>query len=313
MLNGSFVPVAVDINVVMNQKDAEGDFFRNIAEQGHYAGVTKPTATRQGLYITGVDADLLRSMNTTDAQEVIGLMSRGLASWESKNPNKIKAFAQSNDPDSNYFAEFPSGGLILRETMRDLPRTSVYRQPTDRHNFDHVWLSKEEVDSLVPEDVKEGQTWQIADSISKRLVQFHMVDQVKGEADAWAHDDVKTSEISAKVTKIQDDTVTIQLSGKAKCQKPASGKKNPYNGQRIRVEQTIDLNIQGWITFDASDKQITKFELLAAGPRTGGALYNFRWDDMGPEPIGFAFEMLADKPQNRIRPKFIHWGYWGSE
>ena len=45
-----FVPVAENCSYLQRQEDAKGEFFRLIAEQGHYAGRTQPSATRQGIY-----------------------------------------------------------------------------------------------------------------------------------------------------------------------------------------------------------------------------------------------------------------------
>ena len=71
--------MATNINHSQHRKDIEGKYFRKIAEQGHYAGRTQPTSTRQGLYVATVDGHLLASVNSTDAGEVLGMMKRAVA------------------------------------------------------------------------------------------------------------------------------------------------------------------------------------------------------------------------------------------
>ncbi len=312
MLNESFVPVAIDINLVKRQSDSEGDFFRHIAEQGHYAGRTKPTPTRQGLYISGVDGDLLDSLNSTRAESITGLIKRGLAEWDRKQKAEktVQPLRESNEVDANFVVEFPEGGLILRQTMRDLPISSMPRRRTKRHNFDHAWLTANEKSQFVPKEMKPGSSWEIPSSTVKRFVSFHTVDQVNGEADAWDRDHVKEASINARVTKVLGTKVTIELSGHAKCSKDPSGATNPYNQSRVEKHIANDLSIQGHLVYDSELKSFESFRVLAAGVRSGADVYNSRTRDMGPSPIAFAFEMLEDKPENRIKPKFLLWKYF---
>ena len=45
-----FVPAADEVWHLQNRKDAECRLFQAIAEQGHYAGRSRPSTTRQGIY-----------------------------------------------------------------------------------------------------------------------------------------------------------------------------------------------------------------------------------------------------------------------
>ncbi len=59
-----FVPVAENCSPLQSQRDAKGEFFRLVAEQGHYAGRTYPTGTRQGMYVFTADGKVLGAANT---------------------------------------------------------------------------------------------------------------------------------------------------------------------------------------------------------------------------------------------------------
>ncbi len=310
-LNKHFVNVAIDINFVKHQQDNEGEFFRKIAEQGHYAGRTKPTNTRQGLYVATADGNLLASVNTTRPRDALAMVEKAIKRFGNSDAYEIKKFAASNSPDKRFNIAFPKGGLILRQTTRDLPRSDDPDFATWRHNFDHVWLAAKELKSFVPVNPKVGETYSIPAALAKRLAMFHFVDQVKGEADAFRKSAVD-AEMQAKVSHIEDQKISIRIRGKAKCTQPPTGDRNPYSGNRIKKERGVDVLIRGRLKYDASEKSFGQFDLVVFGDRWGAATYNFRSQDMGPAPIGFAFEMLSTTPENMTRPKFLLWDYFQS-
>ena len=298
------MPVAIDINHLMHQQDAEGEFFRHIAEQGHYAGRTRPSSTRQGLYVTGVDGDLVGSINSTRADDVVKLLRRGAARWNESSADK--PFRRSNKSDSRYVVSFPEGGMILRETMRDLPSASNSRRKFDRHNFDHVWLTAEEKKNFMPSRLSVGHSWSISESTVKSLAAYHTIDQVRGEATPFSMEQVKEAVLSAEVVAVKGHRALVKLTGKIRNVKTPTGQRNPFNGYKVEQNISNNLKLRGWLIYDSAKKDFGSFRLLAAGQRSGSDVYNFRWDDRGPARIGFAFEMLEDIPSNRVRPKYLN-------
>lgn len=309
-LKENFINVAADVNYLQRQQDAEGEFFRKIAEQGHYAGRTQPTTTRQGLYIASADGELLASINTTSARRVQAMIRKALGRWNNVDPSAVTKFDSSLQPDRRYRIAFPPGGMILRETMRDLPRSNDSDYATWRHNFDHVWLEPDEVKAFVPSDSTVGNTYEIPTAIVRRLAAFHFVDQVKGEADAWTRNEVESARLVAEVVGNEGPQVRIQVKGSAKCIKAPSGEQNPYSGARVTKERAVDLMLRGWLTYNPTTESFEQFDLVAAGPRRGAATYNFRARDLGPAPIGFAFELIPTTPENKTKPKFLYWNYF---
>ena len=65
-----------------NRDGAECDLFRIIAEQGHYAGRTEPTDTRQGIYALAPSGELLASVNTRSSHEMASMLTRALQAWD---------------------------------------------------------------------------------------------------------------------------------------------------------------------------------------------------------------------------------------
>jgi len=318
-----FVPVTTNINHSQHRKDLEGKYFRKIAEQGHYAGRTKPTATRQGLYVATVDGHLLASVNSSRADEVLKMMKGGVAKWQQRQAlgmaGSEKKVRKKTRLDKNYSVPFPKGGLVLAEVCRDLPRPNNPSFKNWHHNFDHVWLTREEVAQFKPvstdgkgkpKTASKGQKYKIDEAVIKRLAQFHFVDQVNGEASSWDESDVKDAFLNAEVVEVADGRVKVKLSGRAKCIKPPTGNRNPFSGARIDKERGVDLKVSGYLVYKPEADRFTSFDLVAHGPRWGAAVYNFRQRDLGPEPIGFAFRLLETKPENMTQPKFLLWGYY---
>lgn len=309
-MKGDFVPVAVNVSHLQYQQDREGLLFRKIAEQGHYAGRTKPTATRQGLYIATIDGNLLASENTGSAIEVMRLMQKGLNGWNRGDKNRKGLFQSQAQTDEKYNVPFPEGGLILRQTMRDLPRPDQPYHKTDRHNFDHVWMTAEEVKAFVPVEVEPGFSYKIPEKIVRRWVRWHLLDQVKGESAPWKDSEIVDASIIATVTQVGGATagpprIRIRLSGKANCVCPPTGEINPFTNDKVTTERGIDAAIRGWLTYDTKTESFTDFDMLAFGERWGTSTYSFRHQDLERSPIGFVFELLESKPENKIKPGFL--------
>ncbi len=238
------------------------------------------------------------------------MMQQALKEWRKLKTDDFSKVDSTIKRDPRYNISFPKGGLILRQTVRDLPREKQPGYDTWRHNFDHVWLTAAEAGSFVPESPTAGQSFSIPNGLATRLAKFHFVDQVKGEADAWATKEVQSASLSGQVVKVHDNIVTIHLSGKARCVASPNGAVNPYSGNRISKERGVALTISGRLSYDRSARTFRTFDILAHGSRWGTATYNARERDMGPAPIGFAFELIETKPQNMTRPKFLLWKYF---
>ena len=76
-LTAKFIPAADEVGRLQSGKDAECRLFQKIAEQGHYAGRTRPSRTRQGTYATTADGTFLASWNKNDPRIVARNAARG--------------------------------------------------------------------------------------------------------------------------------------------------------------------------------------------------------------------------------------------
>jgi hypothetical protein len=311
-LNTAFVPVADNCSYTQTQPDAKGEFFRLVAEQGHYAGRTKPTATRQGLYACTAEGELLASINTRDGEKVQEMLRLALEKQRqrssSANPSDV---TESYEPAPGYRWEYPEGGLILKVSVRDLPRGGD-ETLDPRHNLDHVWFTKEEASGLLMENLQVGKQYPAPAYFARRIARFHLVDTVRGESPRWRSEDVKKAEMFFTVEKIDGDIVSLRLDGEVQCEAPPSLDVNPFSNQKVDRPRGVALQLFGDLRYNRRQEAFEKFDMIAVGQRWGATTYNARFDDLGPAPIGFAFEIAPNSPIDRVPPQAIRAGYFGT-
>jgi len=307
----AFVPVTDNCSYTQTQPDAKGEFFRLVAEQGHYGGRTRPTATRQGLYICTASGELLASVNTLDANKVLGLMQQALEKWHQRtNPTPQPVIPQSYEPAPGYRWEYPEGGLILKSYVRDLPRESG--EIDSKMNLDYVWLTKVEASSLIPEATQVEQSYPVPWPIVRRLARFHLVDTVRGESPRWRSEDVKKAEMTLTVEGVTAEHLKLRLEGAVLNEAPPSLDVNPFSGTTIDQPRGLDLRLLGYLTYDSVQGSFETFDVIAVGSRWGATTYNGRSDDLGPAPVGFAFEIAGNALIDHAPPQAIRSDYLGS-
>lgn len=280
-----------------------------MAEQGHYGGRTEPTATRQGLYACTSDGELLGSINTRDAAPLLEVLEQSLERWRKRPDN-----AESPDIPETYPVDprlgwsYPENGLVLKVTVRDLPRDSDDVDP--RHNIDFAWFTEEETGSLVPPNAAPGQTWRAPDFFTRRLALRHFIDTVRGQSPGWREENLKEGEINLSVESVETDGIRLRMEGRIHLEGEPSFESNPFSGMTVDKPRGLKLDLYGRVTYDPLRQSFEAFDAVATGDRWGCTTYNVRFDDPGPAPIGFAFELASDNPIDRTPPASIGRNYF---
>jgi hypothetical protein len=175
-----FVPVAVDQHDHRRRKDAEGKFFASVLKQAG-RGLN---GYSQGFYIFTPSGKLLEFANTLSADEMKRMLARALKEFEPTG--EVPRF-QEGPKGSRFAYELPEGGLIIDVTSKVLggyergDRTDVIRRTA--LGRDHLWLRKDEAESLTRDELPEG--------VKVRLARFHLVDNTRGEPPLWRPDEIK--------------------------------------------------------------------------------------------------------------------------
>lgn len=147
----SFVPVADEVWRLHHEKGRDCDLFRLIAEQGHYAGRTVPSDTRQGIYCAAPSGRLLASINNNSPRAVARMLEKALAKWN-ELPDDARWLADLADdtPTGGYdWAESqPKDSLVLQVVARDLDReVDPSDWKTNAYNLDYAWFRPREFES----------------------------------------------------------------------------------------------------------------------------------------------------------------------
>ena len=316
LASNHFVSVAENCSPLQSQQDAKGEFFRLVAEQGHYAGRTFPTNTRQGYYCFTADGRLLTAANSRDPRAIERMLRTALDRWQALTATGFSAGAPAFDVSEYMPARpdrYPADGLVLRLTARDLPR-DVDTRPDDWRkrawNLDYAWLTKEEAAQLVPPP-EAGATAQWPRSVVRRLGLFHLRDFVRGEPSAWPEEALREAVATSTVTRVEGDLVHLQLAGRIRLEYTMRWRR-PNDGSQHESECGYDATLAGEATWDRARQRFASFELAAAGPRWGTNQYNNRGDDLGPAPMGVAMTLAGSEPKDRTPPhQSGHRGYWG--
>jgi len=307
-----FVPATDEVGRLQRGEDEECRLFQRMAEQGHYAGRTRPTATRQGIYACAPSGAFLDSVNTRSADRVIRMLKSALEAWEAlpeedrydEDRNALEAPSRER-----WEKLYPEDGLVLRVISRDLPRD----EPVDgwhatAWNLNHAWFRQDEAKAFVPETLEAGTTAKIPEKLARRIAAMHLIDNVRGQTLPFGFDDVERAEIRAEVVHATDEYVGLKFTGETRAVATGTWPVRGFHDRNAPSEQErgVETTILGYGTWDRESQRFISIELVALGTRWGGTQYNARGEDLEPQPIGFLFT-LGDE-DDRIPPAHI-WKY----
>jgi len=308
-----FVPAADEVGRLQRGKDPESLLFQKAAEQGHYAGRTVPTNTRQGLYAMTPDGHLLGSINHNDPERVADMLERAWISWVALSAAKRKASEGWDGVRDRQRLEdrYPTDGLVLRVTSRDLEREGAAGAASREDwrakawNLDYAWLRAAEAAAFVPAKHELGATRELEGPSLDRLARVSLVDNVRGQTYPAPKPSVERARLTCTITAVDGARVTLALEGEARWEQRGTWHVGGRAAQTA-TQRGIEARLLGSATWDAETKRFVAFELLAVGTRWGGTQYNGRHDDLDPQPIGFLFELASDAPHEHVVPA----GFW---
>lgn len=289
-LQTDFVPVTGDDWYRRRQQDAVGTFFRGVADQGPRKG--EDGSTRQGLYCFTGDGRLLAYRNSSDPAAVSTLLNQALEAWRNlpEAARRPKPFAADRGkPDPQFDRAPPEGGVVVRVHARELEADGKGRwreaAPRDSRpnlaSLDHLWLTKEEWQSLLPPRAGEGLPYPVPPAIARRIARFHLVDNTRGEPPMWDAEDVRQADMTLKMEGVDKGTAALRLDGRVRLQTPDGGR-------------GYDAEIFGRLSCDHGGR-VSRFDAVAIGMHWGEGRYT-PGARPGKTPLGLAF-VLADGAQ----------------
>ncbi len=310
----NFIPAADEVGRLQSGKDEECLLFQKIAEQGHYAGRTRPSSTRQGTYATTADGRLLISWNTNDPRVVASKLRQAIARWQEiqkagGQPADVPALDAAKLNREERF--YPENGLVLRVNTRDLPRDPPQEgRWADSWNQDFAWFKKEEARQFVPTVLAVDETCEVPRALVERLARMHLVDNVRGQTThfpAWA---VEEAKLTIRITEIEGEVVVLRLEGRTRTREEGRWSIGGFRDADRPTQQKrgMELALLGRARYDRKQEKFVAFELVAAGMRSGGTQYNGRARDLDPAPFGALLSLAGDSEAEHVPPEHF-WAY----
>jgi len=265
LLATRFVPVAIDQHIHRSRKDAEGELFGKVLKQ---AGRSL-SGYAQGVYLFAPDGKLLAFSNTADGGHVKRLMDRALKDFR-PSESTVVAGAKSVLPEP------PEGGLVADVITKMLggyspAESKVAERYKDAVGRDHLWLRKDEAESLARGVLSE--------SLKKRIVRYHLIDNTRGEPPMWREDEIKKLDLTIKEGRLVG---SVHLETK-------SGDRG-YRADLLGVVET-------------KGGKVVRFDLLAKGLFWGEGTFT-RGAPKGRFPLAVAFTLSEGKaPADRVPPQ----------
>jgi hypothetical protein len=216
----------------------------------------------------------------------------------------------------------PPGGLVL--TIYDRPLgcddQGRYRLPEGndlgglRTDAPHgqrssLWLTRDECQSLIPDNPQKGQTHRVDTKLAKRIWLYGLVPQTLWVVEGnWLPDSVRSGELQVTIQEVTPRTLRLRIHGPV-----VLVGKSGHKGLE-HVEKRYDARLEGVLVYDRAQRKIVRWDMAALGDYTGEWFAGHkRWQEAtarAPLPLGFAFEVdptayeLA--PEYRRPRSFIH-------
>jgi hypothetical protein len=312
----NFIPVADEVHRLQRGSDPECRLFQKIAEQGHYAGRTIPSSTRQGTYAATPSGVLLASVNSNDPERITELLERAVAKWKtlSREERLLPESPQSSTPEVRRDEHlYPRDGLVLKVNSRDLPREEpAAGWRANAWNQDFAWFKREEARQFLPERIDAGRKWEVPAVLIRRIARCSLVDNVRGQTWPFDEKDVERARLTAEVVSVERDIISLRLEGETRTAAEGTWSVRGYRDMNNPTPQKrgFEMRLLGNAKYDLRKARFTAFEMVALGTRWGGTQYNGRGNDLDPAPIGIAFTLAGDTPAERVAPAFLRAYGW---
>ena len=185
LLKTHFVCVGIAHNGAGRRKDAEGDFARKLIGKG---------GTLQGLHVINTAGELIGYVYDFRPESVVAMLDEALKKFKPVDAPPI----DFTKKDKRF--EMPPDGLVVVTIAKVLGGHEPVKSAkgTIQHDVEnawktslgreHLWVRKDEVQALVKGELPE--------SLKKRIVRYHLVDNTRGTPTGWSEPEIKKLDLT---------------------------------------------------------------------------------------------------------------------
>ena len=284
-----------------------------------------------GLFALTPDGTQLHPPLTTNESPTAVLsphqfLEASLANWDAL-PIGERGFETANPDFERVEWRWASGtnmptsarhSTILQSWTRDLPRDERTSEPIQRKewmvgawNSDFLWF--EDPALLIPNELVEGNSYRLPQWWTRRLVQYHLVDNVAGLTEPFPDEAIERDDVFFQVEQVSPAQVIFRLVGKTRAVERGRWRLSPPS-EEVETERGFETELLGRVVWDRRNANFLEFNFVAIGTRWGGTAENRRWEpefppahvDLAPAPIGVSFRLFREGPEEAT-PPFFAW------
>jgi hypothetical protein len=298
-LQNDFIPVAIncDYFVPLDQTarnwSLTAKFMTDVCRKNG-KGI-KPGETTQGYYPMSAAGDSygVGGACATLGQEkwMIGLLGNSLRAFKKNPPVKVDLKETSLPPETT----LPEGVAVLRTFTRaalskeQLAKLDIHSTGVQR---DHLWILAEEQAEILNRLANQEEA-DVPTRLARRIIRYHLTDNVRGEASTWDLADIKASALRLVKTRDSKGEMEVKLTGSFTLDhQKAWGFKG---------------TLEGALCLDKAQKRIKSAKIYASGEAYGAGPYTQPAPE-GSFPIKIAMVLATDELSRYLAPHSINAG-----
>lgn len=299
-LKHDFIAVTANTAFLAPEEKAQrgwGESSRFVESMITKSGLRKQDSseTAQGYYAFSASGDFYGAVNG-DRDDVVKLLENARKAAAEKPPGKVELKETTLGPD----VKMPEGAVVLAVYSRIVPLPEGTAQDSFNRGVgrDHLWITKEEQIAMV-KSLSGAETADLPGTLSKRIVRFHLTDNVRGESDLWDGDHVKKR--SFKISRIAEtpEILTVGLAGSFSMLMP---KRKRDEKPHLVPEMGYDGTLEGILQIDKARQIVTVAKIFASGDAWGESVFT-PGAPKGKFPLKIAMVLADDAVSRAIAPQ----------
>jgi hypothetical protein len=296
-----FIPVAANQDYLVPLEQSHRDWsetakFMTEVCRKNGRGI-KPGETVQGYYMFSAAGDIYGHMGawqeSSEAPWLITILEQARKKWLENPPAKVELKEISLGPES----KVPEGAVVLRVFTRIDPLPQGLDEKRDRLNRniqrDYLWILKDEQAEILKR-LAEHKEAELPGTLSRRILSYHLTDNVRGEADPWGMEHVKSSSFRIRRGKDTGTSLGVTLTG-------------TFSMEDKNANVGLTGTLEGMLELDRGQKRIKMAKIYASGEAFGQERFTMGAPD-GRFPLKIAMVLADDDLSRNVAPHAIHVG-----